>query len=48
MEPFEEFGFEVIEANEEKRLPNYNYLYKMFDDIYTLDGIEAIELFLNG
>lgn len=33
MDPFKEFGLEVIEAKGEKRLPNYDYLYKMFDDL---------------
>lgn len=36
IEPFVDFCFDGILANQEKRLPKYNYFYNKFDDIlYT-------------
>lgn len=39
---------EVMASASEKRIPNYDELYKMFDDALYDDGIEATKSCLNG
>lgn len=38
VEPFTKFYNEAIESMQQKRLPRYDYLYKIFDDALYRDG----------